>query len=99
MLQTLTESAVKIPVPFLAIAALECGSSDPLDIIISIKRASNDFNDAHKNATDFKYKDMQASGEDFANWLYAVHMNLIQESRLSVEPDNIELMKHSEERH
>ena len=40
--QTYIESAVKIPVPFLAIAALECGLSNPLDIIISIKRASND---------------------------------------------------------
>ena len=56
--QTYTESAVKIPVPFLAIAALKCGSSDPLDIIIAIKAATNDFNDSHKNATDFDYEDM-----------------------------------------
>jgi len=48
--QTYNESTVKIPIPFLAIAALECGSSDPLDIIIAIKRASNDFDDAHKDA-------------------------------------------------
>ncbi len=80
MTQTYTESAVKIPVPFLAIAALECGSPDPLDIIIAIKTATNDFNDSHKNATDFDYEYMQSSGEDFANWLYAVHMNLIAET-------------------
>ena len=77
---THTKSAVKIPVPFLAIAALECGSTDPLDIIITIKTATNDFIDSHKNVTDFDYKDMQSSGEDFANWLYAVHMNLIAET-------------------
>ncbi len=34
---------------------------------------------------------MQSSREDFANWLYAVHMNLIAETWLMVEPDNIEL--------
>ncbi len=78
--QTYTESVVKIPVPFLAIAALECGLSNPLDIIIAIKTATNDFNDSHKNATDFEYEDMQSSIEDFANWLYAVHMNLIVET-------------------
>ena len=89
--QTYIETAVKIPAPFLAIAALECGSSNPLDIIISIKRASNDFDNAHKNATDFNYDEMQARGEDFANWLYAVHQKQVQETRLSVEPDNIEL--------
>ena len=78
--QTYHESTVKIPVPFLAITALECGSTDPLDIIIAIKSATKDFNDTHKNATDFDYEDMQASAEDFANWLYAVHMNLIAET-------------------
>ena len=97
--QTYHESTVKIPVPFLAITALECGSTDPLDIIIAIKSATKDFNDTHKNATDFDYEDMQASAEDFANWLFAVHMNFIQETRLTVEPDNIEITKHSDERH
>lgn len=97
--QTYHESMVKIPVPFLAITALECGSTDPLDIIIAIKTATADFNDTHKNATDFDYEDMQASAEDFAKWLFAVHMNFIGETRLTVEPDNIEITKHSDERH
>ena len=88
--QTYTKSAVKVPVPFLPIAALEYGLSDHFNIIITIKTATNDFNDSHKNATDFDYEDMQLSGEDFANWFYAVHMNLIAETRLTVEPDNIE---------
>jgi hypothetical protein len=89
---------VKIPVPFLAITALKCGTTDPLEIIIAIKTATKDFNGTHKNATDFEYKDMQASTEDFANWLFAVHMNFIKETRLTaVEPGNIEITKHSKE--
>ncbi len=45
-----TKSATKIPIPILTITAFKNESSDPLDLILAIKTATNDFNDAHKDA-------------------------------------------------
>jgi hypothetical protein len=32
-------------------------------------------------------------------WLYAAHKGLIEETRLSIKPDNVELLAYAEERH
>jgi hypothetical protein len=37
--------------------------------------------------------------EDFVKWLYTVHLGLSEETRLSIEPDNKELARHSKEHH
>jgi hypothetical protein len=51
------ESSVQIPLPILAIAALKSPSINPLDLIIAVENAANDFNDAHKDNDDFKFDD------------------------------------------
>ena len=93
------ESAIKIPVPFLAITALTCNSTNPLDIIIATIKAAVAFNDAHMEAEDFNYEDIRPSAENLIKWLFAVHMGLVPETRLAVEPDNDELAHHADERH
>jgi hypothetical protein len=46
--QSYDESLEKIPIPILAITAFQNDLIDPLDLIIAIKMAANDFNDGHK---------------------------------------------------
>jgi hypothetical protein len=93
------ESSIQIPLPILAIAALESPSIDPLDLNIAVKNAANDFNDAHKDNDVFKFDDATIGAKKLAEWLYAVHLGLISETRLSIKPDNKDLTKHAEERH
>jgi hypothetical protein len=45
-----TERATKIPIPIQAITAFKNESIDPLDLILAVKTATNDFDDAHKDA-------------------------------------------------
>jgi hypothetical protein len=97
--QEYVESSVQIPLPILAIAALETPTIDPLDLIIAVKNAANDFNDAHKGNDDFKFNDATIGAKKLAKWLYAVHLGLISETRLSIKPENKELTKHAKERH
>ncbi len=63
--QSYNESLAKIPIPILAITAFQNDSIDPLDLIISIKKAANDFNDSHKETKDESFKDTKAGAEDF----------------------------------
>jgi hypothetical protein len=97
--QSYNESLAKIPIPILAITAFQNDLIDPLDLIISIKKAANDFNDSHKETEDESFEDAKAGAEDFLKWLYAVHLGLIPETRLSAEPDNKVLVRHLEEQH
>ena len=45
------------------------------------------------------FEDIRPSAESLIKWLFAVHMGLISETRLTMEPDNDELAKYSDERH
>jgi hypothetical protein len=58
------ESSVKIPIPCLAITAFSSDSIDPLDLIIAVKTAANDFNDAHEDAEHFEYENTKEGAED-----------------------------------
>jgi hypothetical protein len=78
--QSYDEFLEKIPIPILTIAAFQNDLIDPLDLIIAIKTAANDFNDTHKDTKDESFKAAKAGAEDFAKWLYAVHLGLIQET-------------------
>jgi hypothetical protein len=78
--QTYNESSVKIPIPYLAITAFGSNSIKPLNLIIAVKIAANDLKDALKDAEDFGYGDTKKGAEDFVKWLYAVHMDLIEET-------------------
>jgi hypothetical protein len=75
--QTYKESSAKIPIPCLAIMVFSSDSIKPLDLIIAVKIAANDFNDAHKDAEDFGNRNTTEGAEDFVKWLYAVHLGLI----------------------
>jgi hypothetical protein len=93
------ESSIQIPLPILAIAALESPSIDLLDLIIAVKNAASNFNDAHKDNDVFKFNNATIGAKKLAKWLYAVHLGLISEARLFIEPDNKDLTKHAKERH
>jgi hypothetical protein len=93
------ESSIQIPLPILAIAALESPSIDTLDLIIAVKNAANNFNDTHKDNDVFKFNDATIQAKKLAKWLYAIHLGLISETRLSIEPDNKDLTKHAKEHH
>jgi hypothetical protein len=93
------ESSIQIPLPILTIAALESPSIDLLNLIIAVKNAANDFNDAHKDNDVFKFNDATIGAKKLAKWLYAVHLGLISKTRLSIKPDNEDLTKHAKECH
>jgi hypothetical protein len=89
----------KNPHPHPTITAFQNDLIDPLDLIIAIKTAANDFNDAHKATEVENFEDTKEGAEDFVKWLYTIHLGLIQDTQLSVEPDNKELVSHLEEHH
>jgi len=89
---------VFLPLPILGITALECISDDPLVLIEAIKIAAKNFNEAHKDS-DTKFDDATEGAMLFMRWLYAAHKGLIEETRLSIEPDNVELLAYAEERY
>ena len=89
---------VFLPLPFLGITALEFISDDPLVLIEAIKNAAINFNEAHKDS-DPKFDSATKGAKLFMRWLYAVHKNLVQETRLSIEPDNVKLLAYAEDRH
>jgi hypothetical protein len=78
------------PLPILGITASECILDDPLVLIETIKIAAINFNEAHKDS-DPKFNDATEGAKLFMRWLYAAHKGLIEETRLSIEPDNVEL--------
>jgi hypothetical protein len=71
---------------------------DPLTLIGVIKSAATNFNEAHKDS-DPKFDDATKGVKLFARWLYAVHKDLVGEMRLSIEPDNVELLAYAKDRH
>jgi hypothetical protein len=89
---------VFLPLPILGITASECISDDPLVLIKAIKIAAINFNEAHKDS-DPKFDDATEGAKLFMRWLYAAHKDLIKETRLSIEPDNVELLAYAEDRH
>ena len=89
---------VFIPLPFLGITAFECILDDPIDLIEAIKSAAMNFNEAHKDR-DLKFDDTTKGAKLLMRWLYAVHKDLVEETRLSIEPDNVELLAYAEDRH
>jgi hypothetical protein len=97
--QEYMESSIQIPLPILAIAALESPSIDPLNLIIAVKNAANNFNDTHKDNDVFKFDNATIGAKKLAKWLYAIHLGLISKTRLSIEPDNEDLTKHAKECH
>ena len=56
------------------------------------------FNEAHKDS-DPKFDSATKGAKLFMRWLYAVHKNLVEETRLSIEPNNVELLAYAEDRH
>jgi hypothetical protein len=91
------ESLLKIPAPFLAFTAFASNSTNPLNIIIATRNAAVEFSETHMDAKDFE--DIRPSVESLIKWLFAVHMGLISETRLAMEPDNDKLAKYLDERH
>ena len=89
---------VFIPLPFLRITAFECISDDPINLIEAIKSAATNFNEAHKESNP-KFDNATKGAKLFMRWLYAVHKDLVEETRLSIEPDNVELLAYAEDRH
>jgi len=86
------------PLPFLGITAFECILDDPIDLIEVIKSAAMNFNEAHKDS-DPKFNDAMKGAKLLMRWLYAVHKDLVEETRLSVKPDNVELLAYAKDRH
>jgi hypothetical protein len=89
---------VFLPLPILGITASECISDDPLVLIEGIKIAAINFNEAHKDS-DPKFDDATEGAKLFMRWLYAAHKDLIEETRLFIEPDNVKLLAYAEDRH
>ncbi len=89
---------VFIPLPILGVTAFECISDDPLILIEAIKSAATNFNEAHKDSNP-KFNDATKGEKLFARWLYAAHKDLIEETRLSIEPDNVKLLAYAKDRH
>jgi hypothetical protein len=101
---------VFIPLPFLAFAALESISHNPIDLIPAIKTATKDFTKSSNGPAshlppcnrDFHLPptcDATDGVKHFAKWLYAIHMNLVNETRFSVQPDNMKIQLYAEECH
>jgi hypothetical protein len=87
---------VFIPLPILGVTAFECISDDPLILIKAIKSAATNFNKAHNNS-DPKFDDATKGAKLFARWLYAAHKDLVEETRLSIEPDNVKLLAYAKD--
>ena len=69
---------------------------DPLTLIKAIKSAATNFNMAHKDSNP-KFDDATKGAKLFARWLYAVHKDLVGDTRLSIEPDNVELLAYAKD--
>jgi hypothetical protein len=65
MAQTYNKSSAKTPIPCLVIMAFNSDLIEPLDLIIAVKIAANDFNNAHKDTDDFKYDNTKEGADDF----------------------------------
>jgi len=89
---------VFIPLPFLGITAFEFISDDPLVLIEAIKNAAMNFTEAHKDSNP-KFDSATKGAKLFMRWLYSVHKNLVEETRLSIEPNNVELLVYTKDRH
>ena len=87
---------VFLPLPILGITAFKCISDDPLDLIKVIKSAATNFKKAHKDS-DPKVDGAMKGANLLAKWLYTVHKDLIEETRLSTEPNNVELLVYAKE--
>jgi hypothetical protein len=87
---------VFIPLPILGVTAFECISDDPLVLMEAIKSAATNFNEAHKDS-DPKFDNATKGAKLFARWLYAAHKDLVEETRLSIEPDNVELLAYAKD--
>ena len=79
---------VFIPLSFLGKTAFECISDDPINVIKVIKSAATNFNEAHKDSNP-KFDDATKGAKLFLRWLYAVHKDLVEETRLFIEPNNV----------
>jgi len=86
------------PLPFLGITAFKFILDYPLVLIKAIKNAAMNFNKAHKDR-DPKFDSATKGAKLFMRWLYAVHKNLVEETRLSIEPNNVKLLAYAEDRH
>ncbi len=51
---------------------------------------------AHKDSNP-KFDDATKGAKLFARWLYAVHKDLVGETRLSIKPDNIDLLAYAKD--
>ena len=87
---------VFIPLPFLGITAFKCISDDPINIIEAIKNAATNFNKAHKDSNP-KFNDATKGAKLFIRWLYAIHKDLVEETRLSIEPNTVELLAYAKD--
>jgi hypothetical protein len=81
---------VFIPIPFLAITALDNTSHDPLDIILAVKTVTKDFIEGSKD-TNPAAEDPTKAAKLFCLWLYAAHMELVDETKFQIKADNEEV--------
>jgi hypothetical protein len=93
--KTIYINPVFIPIPFLAITALENISHNPLELILAVKTVTKDFIQGSKGANP-PAEDPTKGAKFFTLWLYAAHMKLINKTKFSIEPDNKEVKKHAE---
>ena len=87
---------VFIPLPILGVTAFKCISDDPPILIKAIKSAATNFNEAYKDS-DPKFDNATKGAKLFASWLYAAHKDLVEETRLSIQPDNVELLAYAKD--
>ena len=82
---------VFIPLPILGDTAFKCISDYPLNLIEGIKSAAT-------NSNNPKFNDAKKGAKLFAEWLYTVHKDLIEEMRLSsIKPNNVKLLAYAED--
>lgn len=83
---------VFIPLPILGDTAFKCISDYPLNLIEGIKSAAMNSNG------DPKFNNAKKGAKLFAEWLYTVHKDLIEEMRLSsIKPNNVKLLAYAED--
>ena len=94
---TFPGSATFIPAPWLRESILNSETLDPFELIKIAMADAKDFDDTHKDETDFDGKAINHA-EDFSLWAFGVGKGLIKETRFRVNPDNKELKTYCNER-
>ena len=96
---TYKESMCFIPPPFIVKQIFGGIPNDPLELILATKAAAIDFNNSHSSTTGFENVDATIQAKRFALWAFAVHKGHIEETSFDIDPDNVDIQQHHDERH